>query len=197
MKTFLSFIGFFLLGALGAESNEPQEDIEVNPESAIESQAEKAIEALKNEDFETFTDSVHPEEGIRFSPYAYVDTEEHQHFSREQMHGLMEKEKAYLWGTYDGTGDPIRLSPLAYYDRFMYQKDFINAEEIRFDDDIEPRGNSLHNTEEIYPEAHFIEFYVSGSEEYSHMDWGSLILAFEEHNGEWYIVGYIQDEWTI
>lgn len=168
---------------------------EPDAETVIREQAQAIVEALKDQDVETVAEFVHPDQGVRFSPYAFVEMN-HQSFTREQVNEMMDDEKLYVWGAYDGTGEAIELTPAEYYEEFIYRKDFANeVEEINFDD-IEPRGNTLHNAEEIYPDAHFIEYYVPGTEEFAEMDWGSLILAFEEVNGEWYLVGVIQDQWT-
>ncbi|MCM3759205.1 hypothetical protein M3212_00235 [Alkalihalobacillus oceani] len=164
-------------------------------EQLITKHAQTVVDALAEKDFTTVADYVHPEKGVRFSPYAYVE-KDHQSFTRESVRQMMSDSTVYFWGTYDGSGNAIELTPAEYYERFLYQKDFAQAEEIHFDQ-LTERGNTLHNAAEIYPDAHFVEFHLPGSEELAGMDWASLIMAFEKWNGQWYLVGMIQDQWTI
>ncbi len=44
----------------------------------------------------------------------------------------------------------------------------------------------------------FIEYHFSGfEEEYGGMDWVSLRLVFVQEGGQWYLVGLVNDRWTI
>jgi hypothetical protein len=43
-----------------------------------------------------------------------------------------------------------------------------------------------------------VEYYFPGFEaQYEGMDWKSLRLVFEQHQGSWKLVGIIHNEWTI
>ncbi|MCM3716317.1 hypothetical protein M3202_19925 [Alkalihalobacillus oceani] len=164
-------------------------------EQLITKHAKTVVDALAEKDFATVADYVHPKKGVRFSPYAYVK-KAHRSFTPECVSKMMNDSTVYFWGTYDGSGHAIELTPAEYYERFLYQKDFARAEDIHFDQ-LTERGNTLHNADEVYPDAHFVEFHLPGSEELAGMDWASLIMAFEKWNGQWYLVGMIQDQWTI
>ncbi|MEO1438495.1 MAG: hypothetical protein AAFV80_23350, partial [Bacteroidota bacterium] len=59
------------------------------------------------------------------------------------------------------------------------------------------RGNLRNNIPKVYPEAQFVEFFVSGKNgAYSGFDWRVLRLVFEEEGGEWKLVGIVHSEWT-
>ncbi len=109
---------------------------------------------------------------------------------------FFENQTVYHWGDYDGSGLPIDLTPGEYYNRFIYDRDFANPEEISYNRII-GQGNTINNTFEMYPEAIIVEYHFSGTPEYAGMDWRSLRLAFEEKDNIWYLVGIIHDEWTI
>ncbi|UTR12337.1 hypothetical protein MM300_08620 [Evansella sp. LMS18] len=161
----------------------------------IQEKADSVVIGLENEDFGTVATHVHPEKGVRFSPYGHVDTEEHLVFSREEVRNFMEDEEEYMWGTQDGSGHPIELTPAEYYEEYIYIRDFSrSAEEINYNE-VESRGNTIVNVEEVYPDANFMEYYVSEEEE--DLNWAALILAFEKLDGEWYLTGIAVDRWTI
>ncbi|WP_413380906.1 hypothetical protein [Alkalihalobacillus sp. 1P02AB] len=205
MKGVLYFIGsvtvviaaillFNLSSSFQTEAEEDPSPVEEN--ATVEERAQLILEALKEKGFEQVAEYVHSEKGVTFSPYAYVEND-HQTFEQEKVENWKNDQSNYTWGTFDGSGEPIELTPNEYYEQFIYDKDFASAEEVHLDEAIQPRGNSLHNAKEFYPNASFIEFHVPGSEEYAGMDWGSLIMAFEEVDGALYLVAIIHDQWTI
>jgi len=53
--------------------------------------------------------------------------EKHKVFTKDQLKNLMESEEVYIWGEYDGSGDPIKLTFAQYFDKFVYDHDFANA----------------------------------------------------------------------
>lgn len=155
------------------------------------------IELIKEKDMEELSRYIHPTKGLRFSPYVYVDVESDQVFTKEEVAKLEENTEVYNWGKYDGSGEPIELNFNDYYNRFVYDKDFANPHIIGNNTAI-GQGNTINNIHEVYTEGHFIEFHFTGFEEqYEGLDWRSLILVFEQHEGQWYLVGIVHNEWTI
>jgi hypothetical protein len=139
---------------------------------------------------------VHPVNGVRFSPYAFVkDTD--QVFPADKVSSLMADSKVYTWGTYDGSGEPIKLTFLDYYAKFVYDVDFTNAPQMALNHRLGV-GNSIDNSSEFYPDAMIVEYYFPGFDlQYAGMDWRSLRLVFTEYNNIWYLAGIIHDQWTI
>ncbi|WP_223701130.1 hypothetical protein [Sutcliffiella deserti] len=173
------------------EANENGQSDEVE----IKEKADSVVIGLENEDFGTVAAHAHPEKGVRFSPYGYVDTEKHLQFTKGEIRGFSEDNTKYTWGTQDGSGHQIELTPKEYYEEYIYIRDFSRfAQEINYNN-LEQRGNIILNVEEVYPDAKFMEYYVSAEED--SLNWASLILAFEKHEEEWYLVGIIVDRWTI
>lgn len=162
----------------------------------LEETANQVINALAEMDLKLVAKIVHPEMGVRFSPYAFVQ-EDHLVFSSEILPGLVETDAPFLWGFYDGTGDPIELTFEEYSDKFVYSADFANPEETAIDERI-GQGNSINNIDEFYPGSSFVEYHFSGFEkQYEGMDWESLRLVFVQEDGVWFLVGIVHDEWTI
>jgi hypothetical protein len=156
----------------------------------------EVIDALKNKDMVALSGYVHPQLGLRFSPYAYVkDTD--QVFTADKTAGLMEDSTLYLWGNYDGTGEPINLTFADYYAKFVYDVDFADAPQLSLNHQL-GTGNSIDNILEYYPGSMVVEFYFPGFDpQYQGMDWRSLRLVFLHAGQDWYLAGIIHDQWTI
>lgn len=158
--------------------------------------AEQVLVAIKAKDFSRLSSFVHPVRGVRFSPYAYIDTPRGRTLSAKQLAGQEEEQQKFTWGSFDGTGKPIRMNIGEYFDRFVYDKDFLHAEK-RSVNEFLGGGNSLNNLKEIYPDAAFTEFYFPGFDPaYGGMDWRTLRLVFQTENGQPYLIAIIHDEWT-
>ena len=158
--------------------------------------ANRVVQALVEKDLETVAEFVHPERGVRFSPYATVQ-EDHQVFKPEELPGLIESDTVYTWGREDGSGNPIELTFAEYFDEFVASADFSNAEEVAVDEVI-GQGNTPNNIGEFYPESSFVEYHFSGFDaQYEGLDWESLRLVFTEDMGTWFLIGIVHDAWTV
>ena len=161
----------------------------------LEESAEQVINALAEKDLETVAEFVNPEMGVRLSPYAFV-RESHQVFYPETLPGLVESDAVFVWGRYDGSGEPIELTFNEYYEEFVYSSDFANAEQTAVNERL-GQGNTINNIPEFYPESSYVEYYIPGTEENNQMDWESLRLVFVQRNEIWFLVGIVHDQWTI
>jgi hypothetical protein len=154
---------------------------------------------LKNKNYSAFANYIHPVSGIRFSPYGYVDTLSHLRFSKEKFIATAsaDSQEMIVWGVFDGTGDPIKMTFNNYMQRFVYDVDFAKPEKRSVNEFI-GSGNSLNNLDSVYKDCDFTESHFSGFEKkYAGMDWKTLRLVFKERNGKYLLVGIIHDEWTI
>jgi hypothetical protein len=166
-------------------------------EIKIRELGKRTLEALRDRDMEWLSSVIHPDKNLRFSPYTYVNIDTDLVFTAEEVKTLLKSDKVYNWGKYDGSGEDIELTFEEYFSKFVYDKDFLNAEEEAYNRYI-ARGNTLNNIFEVYPEAKMMEYYFSGFDpKYEGFDWESLKLVFEEKDGIWYLVGIVHDGWTI
>lgn len=165
---------------------------------AVEARAREAIVAIKNSDLRKLALLVHPKQGVRFSPYSFVRTgpDGDRVFTAKELETAMALSRSFHWGTFDGSGKPIDLGFGPFWARFVYDRDFAGAPEVGYNKVI-GRGNTLVNIAEAYPGSVFVEYHFPGSQKYGGMDWKSLRLVFTLHEGKWYLVGIIHDEWTI
>ncbi|SES26775.1 hypothetical protein [Salisediminibacterium halotolerans] len=176
-----------VLSACGG--NEPAE--EDDPD--IKEKAETAVEALKEKDYDTVADMTHTR-GALFSPYINIDTEQDPMFSPDEISQFPETEETYDWGVQDGSGEDIILTPSEYHDKYLFVRDFTEADKIEKNAN-EGQGHMPFNGDEIYPEAEYIAFHVE--EDPEQLNWASLHLGFEEDDGEYQLVAVLVDRWTI
>lgn len=163
----------------------------------IETMAAETLSALRDRNYAALAGLVHPDEGLRLSPYANVNPATDKHFSASALSAAGADTSVYTWGQYDGSGEPIEMTIAAYFDRFVYDRDFASANRGAIDTRI-GSGNSIDNIGQAYADGHFVEYYVPGDDpDYDGLDWASLRLVFEEHAGCPRLVGIVHDQWTI
>lgn len=174
-----------------------QKDTEQYIKSIIDHKAKEVLSAIKSKDMDKLSAAVHPTKGVRFSPYSYVNESSDLVFSSKQIKEIESNATEYLWGNYDGSGLPIKLTFSDYYERFLYDADFINAKEVGYNRSI-GKGNTENNSFQYYKNSIIVEYHFPEIDpQYNGIDWRSLRLVFEKLNDTWYIVGIIHDQWTI
>lgn len=182
------FIALFFSGC-------KQEEVVVK--DTLELASDKVIHALGEQDMDTLSAMVHPEKGVRFTPYSYINEETDRKVSAEDIKIIFDDTATYSFGTYDGSGEPISYTWKEYYNEFVYSKDFINAESISYNKLLH-KGNMIDNIKDIYPESEYVEYYFSGFDEtYGGADWQALTLVFEKYENKYYVVGIIHNQWTV
>ncbi|MEP6795877.1 MAG: hypothetical protein ABJB16_16235 [Saprospiraceae bacterium] len=170
---------------------------EVNQDSVLLETTKQVLTAIKNKDYTTLASYIHPVSGIRFSPYAYIDTVRDITLKSEKFPEEVSKHDVLIWGNYDGSGDTIRLSIDNYFKKFVYDHDFLNAEKTSLNK-ITGKGNSTNNLEEVYSGCVFTESYFSGfDKKFEGMDWESLRLVYKKYGARYFLVGIVHDQWTI
>jgi hypothetical protein len=160
--------------------------------------ADQVLAAIKGQDGAALSAFVHPDKGVRFSPYAFVDVKSDVVLTGEQVASLWDSTKVYTWGAEDGTGDRIKLTPAKYAERYIFDRDFTAATSVSENSD-KASGNTVNNAAEVYPNGTRIEYYVTGTSASGQPgnDWRALRLVFEKIGDSWFLVGVIHDEWTI
>jgi hypothetical protein len=168
------------------------------PPSAKEA-ASTVLAALQAGDMKTVAAWAHPDKGVRFSPYGFVDVESDLVLTRQELEGAMKDITKRTWGHYDGSGDPITLSYKDYHKKFVYSADFVKDAQVTENKSV-GKGNSSNNIREVYPADHYsyVEYYIDGIDpQYEGIDWRSLRLVFEKMGEDHALVAIIQDQWTI
>lgn len=178
-------------------STDQPEDQEGLPPTVMEA-ATTVITSLKNKDMSQLAAWVHSEKGLRFSPYAYVDTKSDLVFTKAEVEGLMNDSTKRVWRTFAGTGELIEMTFADYYKKFVYDADFIQDAEIAVNKGL-GQGTMINNLNEVYPvdQYDFVEYHIEGIDpSVEGMDWRSLRLVFEKIGEDHALVGIVHDQWT-
>ncbi|MGZ9585832.1 hypothetical protein [Paenibacillus marinisediminis] len=141
----------------------------------------------------------HPDKGVRFSPYAYVNIETDIVLSKDELKDAMSDAAVRKWGAFDGSGEPIEMTYADYHKRFVYDADYMKNAGIAMNKVLQ-EGNTINNVSEAYPkDSHdFVEYHIKGIDpSLQGIDWRSLRLVFEKIEGGYALVGIIHDQWTI
>ena len=171
--------------------------VKVNKDSTLLSLRKEILTAIKNNDYEKFAGFIHPVEGIRFSQYGYVDIETDVKFKAvDFLKKLNERSAKINWGPYDAREDFILLTMQEYFKQYVYSHDFLNAKNISIDKNFNGT-NSGDSINETYKNCFFVINNFPNTVEAGAMDWRSLILVFKNYNNQFYLVGIIDDQWTI
>jgi hypothetical protein len=151
------------------------------------------LQAIQNNELEKLQILI-SENGLRFSPA--VRTEANNRLvGKNGITKIMIDANKYVWGTADGSGEPIEMTGAEYFEKYITSEKFFN---------IDPKinqaittGNLITNISEQYPNASWIEYYTPGTEQYGEMDWNSLIMIFEYKESQWFLVGIMHGQWSI
>jgi hypothetical protein len=170
------------------------------PEEAqqvIAAQAAQVLDALAARNMRVLATHVHPIKGLRFSPYVDVDPKRSVVLAAPDVPKAFDDRRPRVWGSEDGTGDPISRSFAEYYTRFVYDREFASGAHERFNE-FGAKSTTQSNLWELYPNAIVVEYHVPGTKPESEgMDWASLLLVFEQHESRWYVSAIVHDQWTI
>jgi hypothetical protein len=165
-------------------------------QGSLTSLARETAAILAQRDMKRLARIIHPKRGLRLSPYAHVG-EDDVTLRAGELAGVWKDPAPRIWGAYDGSGDPIRLTLPEYFAHFVYDVDFATAPQVA-DNRAIGSGNTVNNLLEAYPGAEFVEFHFPGFDpQYEGMDWRSLRLVFVSEGGRRWLVGIIHDQWTI
>lgn len=163
-------------------------------EALLRGRATEAVTALRDKDFAKLAALIHPDKGVRFTPYTFVQARDVVLDAATIRQGTANA-RTYLWGFSDGKGDPLEWTLERYLARYVYERDYAAAPQILIDNYPQVRGNKYDNTRAVFPSARTVEYVFP--ETGPGPNWSGLRLVFEDRGGTWYLVGIIHDEWTI
>lgn len=156
------------------------------------------LDHIRDGDFAALSRVVHPDFGVVFSPQATVSLTVNRRFSAEQVALFEHDTNAYFWGFRDGSGEPIEITPAVYFSEYVFARDYCNASVIGINR-IVRSGNALENITDEFPGVKFVDFHIPGGEKDTpeELDWSSLRLGFEEHEGALWLTVIINSRWTV
>jgi len=165
--------------------------------AALITLAYTVLEHIRDEDFLALSQIVHPESGVVFTPYTTVNLSTDRRLSADQIAALSTDSNIYIWGVYNGSGEPIELTPAEYFMQFILAENCIKSSIIGVDQ-IVRSGNALENITDELPDVKFVDFHIPSSQENSQedYDWCSLKLGFEEFEGRLWLIAIVSSKWT-
>ena len=171
----------------------------VKPQASQQTLTQQALDiqqALAGKDYASIINDIHPTRGVRFSMYAYVHLDKDKVFSREQFAQYLNQSKVrFTWGELDGVGEALIVPLPEYLDTWIEAEKFDTARITA--NTFESRGNMINNVNEAYPNSDVVDFYYKGSDEYDGIDWRGMRLVFDDYQGKRYLVGIVNDRWTV
>lgn len=154
----------------------------------------KVIALLAAKDYASLTDYIHPD-GLSFTPYSTAG-EEDRTITKEELLSAAESEDAVLWGHWDGSGEEMNLTFAEYWEKFVWNTDYLNADTIT-PNEITCKGNSIENVETFYKDGLYVEYAVNSCLGYDDgTDWSTLKLVFVRSDSQWYLRAIIHGQWT-
>lgn len=153
------------------------------------------LKHIKNRDYQKFATFIHPQDRIRFSPYACIDTVKDKVLSDDEFLQIAISHKKINWNS--SWEEKTELLTVAdYFRKFVYDVDFLNAE-LKSVNRYHSQGTDLNNIEEIYPGYRVVEFFFPGFEKkYEGLDFRALRLVYKTKNGKLFLTGIVHDKWT-
>lgn len=167
----------------------------LSTEVALKKTNDELLQAIKVGYYDIFAHYIHPQKGVRFSMYAFVNKSQDKHFTKSDFEKYLPTKTIFTWGSRDGSGEIYKATLDQYLNDWVFKKDFTKSD-YSFNQ-FRGGGNSLNNLKEMYPNTNFTENYIAGSEKYGGMDWNALRFVFEEFDGKYYLFAVINDQWTI
>ncbi len=200
---------FFLLISSGAlfffrdvaDTPTHKEAVSVDPFTAmLQNPSTEVLPTLSEYVFEQFKNKtphnlarIMTSGGVRFSPYVAM-TDDDRFIGLNGMNHLFTDTDTYAWGTQDGSGETITLTGTDYVTNNVTNKPYLTATPAI--NGVIGRGNTISNVSETNLGSAWVEYYIPPTDE-GGMDWQSLIFVYTYQHGQWFLVGVVNDQWTI
>lgn len=165
-------------------------------QKSLRQAAQDIMDIVRSRDLDRLAKAIDPEQGLRFSPYAHIDSETAQHFEAAKLPSFKDTDKR-IWGAYDGSGEPIELTFREYFEKFVYDQDFASAPNVSVNE-LVGKGNVEFNALDLYPDASYVEFHYPGFDKKNEgMDWESLIVVVRPVGDGWKLCAIAHAQWTV
>ncbi len=161
----------------------------------IEARARDVLVTIKNKEMQRLATFVHPQRGVRFSTYSWVDRDD-KWLSKRQVAALAKVDRRSVWFEADEAGTRMRMTAREYFEKWLYDRDYLKAREVTYNTQHK-RSNTIPNVLGFYPRAIVVEYYDPATDPETEQRWDTLWLVFEKLGKEWYLVGVVKDSPTI
>jgi hypothetical protein len=170
--------------------------VPASPSDGVREAADQALDALAGPDLPRLAALAHPDRGVLFSPYAYVEPGEAVVLTPAELLSLEGADPVRSWGWTDGSGEPIQLTFQAYHGEYIHDRDFRAAPRVSVDERMGV-GTTVDNIAQQFPGATTVEYHIPGVDPtLEGMDWASLRLVLIQEEERWWLVAVVHDQWT-
>lgn len=154
----------------------------------------EVLEALADRDFQKLASFI-GEKGLIVSPYVMIDGGDVR-LSRTEVENCATSPQVRPWGEKDGSGDPIEANCGRYFEEFVWNADYRQADEVLYNEPRQ-RGNDINNNHEFAPDGIVVELHIRGEGDLAAMNWKSLRLIFGMSDQGLSLIAITRDVWTI
>lgn len=165
-------------------------------DSSLLQLAEKVLVTLKEKNFKQLATYAHPDSGIFFSAYAYVDKTDKTRLSVAELNNPATASRKVKWGAFDPQDSSALITITTYFDKYVYDEDFLEAPKKSVNQ-FHNRGTTINNIQEAFPNTEIVEFHFPGFDpKYEGLDYRTLRLVFKPENNKYLLTGIVHDQWT-
>ncbi|WP_243375362.1 hypothetical protein [Microvirga solisilvae] len=189
VAVFLLLILSIIAQPAGAQSLGPKA-----ARKAAERLVQKVVEALAAQDFRKLASFV-GDEGLKVSPYVLLDDSDVL-LTRSEVERCAADPEVRHWGEKDGSGDPIEATCSRYFEEFVWNADYRQADEVLYNE-LRQRGNEVNNNHEFASDGIVVELHIRGTGDMAAMNWKSLRLIFRQGDQGLSLIAITRDVWTI
>ncbi|HEX9995841.1 MAG TPA: hypothetical protein VGB45_01750 [Abditibacterium sp.] len=154
--------------------------------------SKQVLTALQKNDLKTVARFVGPRK-LRFSAQIYAQKRDLT-FSKSRLPFLAFSPKKWSFGSYDGSGEEIKLTWANYARQYVWDRNYSKAPFVGVGF-TKSRGNAINNLREFYRGATLVEYHFPSKSE-DVMDWSSLWLVWQKSGAKWHLTGIAHDEWS-
>ena len=169
--------------------------IKKNDTASLIKMANEILMAAKTRDYQKFASFIHPEKGVRFSPFSHIDTAVDKRFSGNELITLAKQKKKINWGS--GYAETEKLTADQYFAQCVYDADYLTIGKISVNKINRGGTAEMINVLDVYPGHDIVEFFIPGKDKAAEgMDWSAVRLIFEMKDDMPYLVAVVYDHWT-
>lgn len=190
------FTLYTLIPSLTHEKTDAAQDAAAVSNAELTEAALETAENLKNGDFKALAETVHPDYGVVFSPFATVNLASNLSFTARQVENFEGSSAKLIWGVRPDSGEPISMTVGEYLANYVTNKDYTCAPVVTVNYTLRV-GNARENVTDIFPGASFVDLCYPGTEGADYADWSILRLVFEPYGEELRLAAVIHSEATV
>lgn len=164
-------------------------------DTQLRARADAAMTAFKNQNTTEIISLTHPTKGVCFTMNTIVSVSSDKHFTRVLLQKYLNSPTKFTWGV-GASGQPFVGTIKEYLSMHVYNQDYLNAPEITYNE-FKGQSSIVNNAKQVYPNAQIVGYFFPGFDpQYGGLDWQAVRLAFEQYQGQWYVIGVIHDYWS-